>query len=191
MTTPQIDSAQDRRGRAARRRRRARHRDGVRRRRPRGLLQRQPRAQETSRWTSARTSSPRSSARPAAASRTFIRCFNRMNDLIPGAKVARPGAVPRPRPLRLECRPGRGAPADRDGLPEAEPVPEVDLRQHRLRPARARDEGRSRRPRRAVAARRPRSGTRSRTGSRTTPSGSRAVSSSASASRARSPSSPT
>ena len=49
-------------------------------------------------------------------------------------------------------RPGAGAQADRDGVPEAEPVPEVDLRQHRLRPARARDEGRHGRDRRARAA---------------------------------------
>ena len=38
------------------------------------------------------------------------------------------------------------------GLPEAEPVPEVDLRQHRLRPARAGDEAGPRRARRAGAA---------------------------------------
>ena len=42
--------------------------------------------------------------------------------------------VPRRRPLRRRRRPGRGAPADRHGVPEAEPVPEVDLRQRRLRP---------------------------------------------------------
>ena len=42
------------------------------------------------------------------------------------------------------CRPRRGAPAHRHGVPEAEPVPEVHLRQRRLRP-----EGQRRRGRRA------------------------------------------
>ena len=69
---------------------------------------------------------------------TFIRCFNRMNDLIPGAVVDGRVLYHGRDLYALERRPGRGAPADRDGLPEAEPVPEVDLRQHRLRPARAR-----------------------------------------------------
>ena len=61
------------------------------------------------------------------------------------------GALPRPGPLRPGGRPGRGAQADRHGVPEAEPVPQVDLRQHRLRPARARHEGRHGRDRRARA----------------------------------------
>ena len=43
-----------------------------------------------------------------------------------------PDPLPRPRHLRRQRRPGRGAAADRDGLPETEPVPEVDLRQRRL-----------------------------------------------------------
>ena len=38
-------------------------------------------------------------------------------------------------PVRRGRGPGRGPPAHRDGLPEAEPVPEVDLRQRRLRAA--------------------------------------------------------
>ena len=59
--------------------------------------------------------------------------------------------VPRARPLRRRDRPGRGAQADRHGLPEAEPVPEVDLRQHRIRATRARPEGRPRRACRAGA----------------------------------------
>ena len=41
--------------------------------------------------------------------------------------------VPRRGPVRLVRRSGRGPAADRDGLPEAEPVPQVDLRQRRLR----------------------------------------------------------
>ena len=48
----------------------------------------------------AATRSPRSSARRAAASRTVLRCLNRMNDLIPGARVEGKVALPRRRPLR-------------------------------------------------------------------------------------------
>ena len=122
---------------------------------------------------------------------TFIRCFNRMNDLVPGARIEGQRALPRSGPLRLERRPRRGAAADRDGLPEAEPVSEVDLRQHRLRPARPRDDGRTWTSASSARCATPPSGTRSRTGSRTTRSASQAASSSACASRGRSPSSPT
>ena len=72
---------------------------------------------------------------------------------INAAAVAEPDERPRPRRPRRRSRspftartstPGRGchrgAAADRDGVPEAEPVPEVDLRQRRLRPARDRHE---------------------------------------------------
>ena len=65
---------------------------------------------------------------------TVLRCFNRMNDLIPGARSRAASPTTAHDLYGPERRPGRGAPADRDGLPEAEPVPEVDLRQHRLRP---------------------------------------------------------
>ena len=68
-----------------------------------------------------------------------------------GARRGR-GHLPRPGPLRRQDRPGPGAQADRHGVPEAEPVPEVDLRQHRLRPARDRHEGRHGRDRRERAA---------------------------------------
>ena len=83
---------------------------------------------------------------------TFIRCLNRMNDLIPSARVEGQRRLPRRGPLRARDRPRAGAQADRDGLPEAQPVPEVDLRQHRLRPARDGDEGRHGRDRRGRAA---------------------------------------
>ena len=69
---------------------------------------------------------------------TVLRCFNRMNDLIDGARVEGNGPVPRRRPVRPGGQRGRGAPADRHGVPEAEPVPEEHLRQRRLRPARQR-----------------------------------------------------
>ena len=83
----------------------------------------------------------------------------------PGRQGRRADPLPRRRPLRRRRRPGRGAAADRHGLPEAEPVPEVDLRQRRLRACgcsacRATWTSASSRP---CAA--PRSGTRSRTGS--------------------------
>ena len=64
---------------------------------------------------------------------TVLRCFNRMNDLIEGCRVE--GTL-RYHGIDLydaEDRSGRGAQAHRHGLPEAQPVPEVDLRQHRLR----------------------------------------------------------
>ncbi|CAE7900157.1 unnamed protein product, partial [Symbiodinium sp. KB8] len=72
----------------------------------------------------------------------------------------RPGArhVERRRPLRARCRPRRGAPQGRHGVPAAEPVPDhVDLRQrHRRHEAEleAAPQGRDRRGRRTVAARR-------------------------------------
>ena len=122
---------------------------------------------------------------------TLIRCLNRMNDLIPGARVEGKVLYHGQDLYGSQVDAGRGAQADRDGLPEAEPVPEVDLRQHRLRPARARDEGQHGRDRRARARAGARSGTRSRTGSRPTPSACPAASSSGSASRAASRSTPT
>ena len=67
------------------------------------------------------------------------------------------GAVSRQEPVRPRCRCGRGAPPDRHGLPEAQPVPQVDLREHRLRPANqrlARLEAGYGRAGRALAARR-------------------------------------
>ena len=85
---------------------------------------------------------------------TFIRCFNRMNDLIPGAKVSGTVLYHGARSLRAGRRPGRPPTPHRNGLPEAEPVPQVDLRQHRLRAAGARAEGQSRRARGEGAARR-------------------------------------
>ena len=50
---------------------------------------------------------------------TFIRCLNRMNDLVPERKIERTGALPRARHLRRRRRPCRGSPADRNGLPAA------------------------------------------------------------------------
>ena len=74
--------------------------------------------------------------------------------------------LPRRAPVRQRRLPDRGPAPHRDGLPEGQPVPEVDLRQHRLRAAHQRhpQQGQAGRDRRAVAERRRRSGTRSRTG---------------------------
>ena len=64
---------------------------------------------------------------------TFLRCLNRMNDTIEGAVVK--GHVDARRRGHLRPRRRRGQPARprRHGVPEAEPVPEIDLRQRRLR----------------------------------------------------------
>ena len=83
---------------------------------------------------------------------TFIRCLNRMNDLIESARVEGTllyHGVDLYDPSR---RPRRGAPAHRHGVPEAEPVPQVDLREHRVRPEDRRLQGRHGRARRGVAA---------------------------------------
>ena len=85
---------------------------------------------------------------------TVLRTLNRMNDLVPGARVE--GDVHyRGASLYAQGRlPDRRAPAHRHGLPEAEPVPEVDLRQRRLRAAHQRraQQGQAERDRRALAA---------------------------------------
>ncbi len=90
------------------------------------------------------------------------------------------------------CRP---APRPRrHGLPEAQSVPEVDLRERRLRPAHPRPrqiQGGTGRDRDDQPARRRGSSRRSRTGSTIPAPACRAASSSAFASRARSPSAPT
>ena len=66
---------------------------------------------------------------------TFIRCLNRMNDLIPSARVEGSIRYHGEDLYDEQDRPRAGAQADRDGVPEAQPVPQVDLREHRLRPA--------------------------------------------------------
>ena len=124
---------------------------------------------------------------------TFLRTLNRMNDIIPGTRVDGKVLIDGAGHLRSGRRRRRAAPAGRHGVPEVEPVPEVDLRERRLRPAHQRH-GRSRGRDLAGASRRAcgrrRSGTRSRTGCTTRRWRSRAASSSGSASRGRWPSSP-
>ncbi len=135
------------------------------------------------------TGSRPSSAPPGCGKSTLLRCFNRMNDLVPGAQLRGPDPLPRRGSLRPGHRRGRGSPAHRHGLPEAQPVPQVDLRQRRLRARVERLQGRSRRRSSRPACAAPRSGTRSRTSSSSPAWPSPAASSSGSASRAPSPSS--
>ena len=63
---------------------------------------------------------------------TFIRTLNRMNDLIAGARIEGEVLYHGQDLYGSGRRPRVGATVDRHGLPEAEPVPEVDLRQRRL-----------------------------------------------------------
>ena len=66
---------------------------------------------------------------------TFLRCLNRMNDTIDGCARRRRDQARRPGHLRRRHRRGAAARPRRHGVPEAQPVPEVDLRECRLRPA--------------------------------------------------------
>ena len=91
---------------------------------------------------------------------TFIRCLNRMNDLIPGARIEGEILYHGQNLYGVRRRSGLGAALDRDGVPEAEPVPEVDLRQRGVGPAHARHAQGPRRARRARADARRRCGTR-------------------------------
>ena len=66
---------------------------------------------------------------------TFLRCLNRMNDTIPSARVS--GRIELDGQDITTPGDGRGAAAraGRHGVPEAEPISQVDLRECRLRPA--------------------------------------------------------
>jgi phosphate transport system ATP-binding protein len=71
---------------------------------------------------------------------TLLRCFNRMNDLIDICRIE--GEIlldGRISTARRGC--GRTAPPGGHGVPEAQPVPEVDLRERGLRPAPAGRQG--------------------------------------------------
>jgi phosphate transport system ATP-binding protein len=93
---------------------------------------------------------------------TFLRSINRMNDIIPGARVEgriavggqdlyapgvdvvtlrrRIGMVFQP----MRRRRGHASTPHRHGVPEVQSVPENDLREHRLWPAHRRNEGSAR-----------------------------------------------
>ena len=66
---------------------------------------------------------------------TLLRTLNRMNDLVPSFRMEGSDPVRGPGSVRAGGRPGRGPSTRRDGVPEAESVPEVDLRQRRVRRA--------------------------------------------------------
>ena len=66
---------------------------------------------------------------------TFLRCLNRMNDTIDSARVGGEITLDGEDIYDPEDRRGRTARPRRHGVPEAQPVPEVDLRERRLRPA--------------------------------------------------------
>ena len=66
---------------------------------------------------------------------TLLRSLNRLVELTPGA--GRGGRDPARRRRRRRARGHAPAPAHLDGLPAAEPVPDVDLRQRRVCAARA------------------------------------------------------
>ena len=66
---------------------------------------------------------------------TFLRTLNRMNDIIPGARVEGRVLIDGQRHLRPGRRRRVAAAPGRHGVPEVEPVPEVDLRERRLRAA--------------------------------------------------------
>ena len=66
---------------------------------------------------------------------TFLRCINRMNDTIPICRVTGKIKIDGQDIYDPAARRRAAARAGRHGVPEAQPVPEVDLRERRLRPA--------------------------------------------------------
>ena len=66
---------------------------------------------------------------------TFLRCLNRMNDTIAGARVDGPDHARRPGHLRPQAGRRAAARARRHRVPEADAVSAVDLRERRLRAA--------------------------------------------------------
>ena len=93
---------------------------------------------------------------------TLIRCFNRMNELIPGAQVSGEVLYHGENIYVLGCGSGGGAAAHRHGVPASQSLPQVDLRQHRLRGQDQRLQGRHGRTGGASACAAPPCGTRSR-----------------------------
>ena len=72
---------------------------------------------------------------------TFIRSLNRLNDAIRGFRLEGQVLYHGHDIYARSDKSRRGAPSHRDGLPEAQPVPEDDLRQHRMGPAQPGPEG--------------------------------------------------
>ena len=123
---------------------------------------------------------------------TFLRSLNRMNDIMPGARVEGSIRIDGEDIYAPVGRRRRPAAPGRDGVPEVEPVSEVDLRERRLRPADQPHGDVARgaaRPRRGEPRSRRRSGTKSAIACTRRRSRCRAASSSGCASRGRWPSS--
>ena len=75
-----------------------------------------------------------SSGRPGCGKSTFIRCLNRMHEVVPGARVAGQVLLDGEDIYAPGVDPVAAPPPGRHGLPEAESVPHhVDLRQRRGR----------------------------------------------------------
>ena len=93
---------------------------------------------------------------------TLLRCLNRMNDLIDNVHITGTDQGQGARHQLGHDRRDRGAPAHRHGLPEVQPLPQVDLRERGLRPAHRRHQrqGGAGRGLRAAASRARRCGTR-------------------------------
>ena len=124
---------------------------------------------------------------------TFLRILNRMHETVPGAAAGRRGAARRAGHLRAGHARHREPEPDRDGVPEAEPVPgDVDRRERAGGPAADRRQGQpdgaGRAPGELACSARA-CGTRSRTGSASRAVRCPAGSSSGCASRGRSRSS--
>ena len=86
---------------------------------------------------------------------TFLRTLNRMNDIIPMTRVEGKVLIDGESIYDAGRRRRPAAPQGRHGVPEVEPVPQVDFRERRLRPAHQRPgevEGRDGRPRRGKPA---------------------------------------
>ena len=96
---------------------------------------------------------------------TLLRTINRMNDLVPSYRSEGRILLDGQDLFGQERRSGRRSAARRDGLPEAEPVPQDGLGERRVRSEDQRLQGRPQRARRDAACGGPRCGTTSRTSS--------------------------
>ena len=99
-------------------------------------LRRQPRAARHHAWTWT-TAGSRRFIGPSGCGKSTPAALPQPDERPDRQRARSPGrmTVHGPRHQRGHHRRDRGAPADRDGLPEVEPLPEVDLRERGLRPA--------------------------------------------------------
>ena len=102
---------------------------------PRLLLRREPRPEVDRRSTIAERKVTAMIGPSGCGKSTLLRVFNRMYDLYPGPARDGHGAARRDEPDRPEARRDGAQEPHRHGVPEADAVSHVDLRQHRLRRA--------------------------------------------------------